>query len=102
MLLFRNAASSLICVLLCSFTEAKTVTYDFNITSVLANPDGLCEREVIGINGQWPLPEIHVDKGSRLIVNVQNHLETQTTALHWHGLFLEGATYMDGPTQVTQ
>jgi iron transport multicopper oxidase len=90
-------------ILLCSYTtSAKDVVYDFNITYVTANPDGLFERQVIGINNQWPIPEIHVTKGDRLIVNVQNHLEDQPTALHWHGLFLEGTTYMDGPTQVTQ
>ena len=56
-------------VLLTSLCTAKTVTYDFNVTWVTANPDGLMERKVIGINNQWPLPIIEVDKGDQLITH---------------------------------
>lgn len=34
--------------------HAAVVTYDWNITYVTTNPDGLMERRVIGINGQFP------------------------------------------------
>jgi iron transport multicopper oxidase len=34
--------------------QAAVVTYDWNITYVNANPDGLHERRVIGVNGQFP------------------------------------------------
>lgn len=34
--------------------QAAVVTYNWNITYVNANPDGLQERRVIGINGQFP------------------------------------------------
>lgn len=81
---------------------AKTHTYDFNITWVTANPDGQLARPVIGINGKWPLPEIRTTVGDRVIVNVRNQLGNQTTSLHFHGLFQNGTTEMDGPTGVSQ
>lgn len=34
---------------------AATVSYDFNIEWVRANPDGAFERPTIGINGKWPI-----------------------------------------------
>jgi iron transport multicopper oxidase len=83
-------------------TEAATVTYDFNITWVRANPDGAFERPTIGINGRWPLPVMTATKGDRVIVNVNNQLGNQTTTIHFHGLFMNGTTDMDGPAQVTQ
>lgn len=82
--------------------EAATVTYDFNITWVQANPDGVFWRPTIGINGEWPLPIMTAAKGDRVIVNVDNQLGNQTTTLHFHGLFMNGSTEMDGPSSVTQ
>lgn len=81
---------------------AKTVTYDFNVTWVNANPDGLAERKVVGINHQWPLPVIEVDKGDRLVVNMFNGLGDKSTSIHFHGLFQYGSNHMDGPAMVTQ
>jgi iron transport multicopper oxidase len=89
-------------LLLLALAEAATVTYDFNITWVRANPDGLFERPTIGINGQWPLPIMTATKGDRVIVNVNNQLGNQTTTLHFHGLYMNGTTNMDGPSQVSQ
>lgn len=82
--------------------DAATVTHDFNITWVTANPDSMADRPTIGINGQWPIPTIRVNKGDRLVVNVFNSLGNQSTSLHFHGLFMSGATHMDGPVSVTQ
>ncbi len=82
--------------------SAATVTYDFNVSWVTTNPDGQADRQTIGINGQWPIPTIRVNVGDRLIVNVLNSLEDEATSLHFHGLFMAGAAYMDGPGAVTQ
>ena len=82
--------------------QAKTVTLDFNVTWVNANPDGLAERKVVGINGQWPLPVIEVDKGDQLIVNTYNALGDKSTSIHWHGMYQNGTNNMDGPSMVTQ
>ncbi|ESZ96207.1 multicopper like protein [Sclerotinia borealis F-4128] len=94
--------SSALLLAFSSLTEAATVTYDFNITWVRANPDGAHERPTIGINGQWPLPVMRANVGDQVIVNVDNQLGNQTTTLHFHGLFMNGATQMDGPAQVSQ
>lgn len=92
-------------ILLLSFgfvARAATVTYDFNITWVRANPDGDFERPTVGINGQWPIPQITVTKGDQLVVNVNNQLGNQTASLHFHGIFQNGTTNMDGAVGVTQ
>jgi iron transport multicopper oxidase len=89
-------------LLLATLTTAATVTYDWNITWVRANPDGLFERPTIGINGKWPLPVMKANLGDEIIVNVDNQLGNQTTTLHFHGLYMNGTTEMDGPAQITQ
>lgn len=84
------------------FCQAKTVTYDWNVTWTTANPDGMYDRKVVGINGQWPLPVVEVDKGDRLIVNMYNGLGDKNTSIHWHGMYQNGTNNMDGPAMVTQ
>jgi len=66
---------------------ADVVTYDFDVSWVYANPDGLATRPVIGINGKWPIPAIIVTKGDRVIVNVKNSLGNESTSIHFHGLY---------------
>jgi len=91
--------------LLCFYalqSRAATVTYNFNLSWVYANPDGAHVRPVIGINGQWPLPAIIAMKGDRVIVNVQNSLGNESTSVHFHGIFMNGTNEMDGPAGVTQ
>ncbi|KAJ5665202.1 Multicopper oxidase type 2 [Penicillium maclennaniae] len=80
---------------------AKDVFLDWNITWVNASPDGF-ERPVIGINGQWPCPQIDVDLGDRLIVDVYNGLGNQSTGIHWHGFHQYATGVMDGSSGVTQ
>ncbi|KAL8687071.1 MAG: hypothetical protein Q9218_006657, partial [Villophora microphyllina] len=87
--------------LLVSSALAATVTYDFNISWVTAQPDSF-RRPTIGINGQWPIPHITATVGDRVIVNVNNQLGNQTTSLHFHGLYMNGTTHMDGPVGVSQ
>lgn len=55
-------------------TNAAILNYDWNITWVNANPDGMAERPVMGINGQWPLPLLNITKGDRIIANVHNQV----------------------------
>lgn len=59
---------------LVALTDAATITYDWNITWVNANPDGMAERPVMGINGQWPLPLLNITKGDRVVANVHNQV----------------------------
>lgn len=82
--------------------EATTRSYDFNVAWTTANPDGAFDRPTIGINGQWPLPPIVADVGDNVVVRVTNQLGNQSTSLHFHGLFMNGSTHMDGPVGVSQ
>ncbi|KAF9435748.1 hypothetical protein BGZ76_005611 [Entomortierella beljakovae] len=81
--------------------NAAVVTYNWNITYVNANPDGLQERRVIGVNGQYPVPPIHVTLNDTLVINVINQID-DPASLHSHGLFQTGNAQMDGPSMVTQ
>ncbi|KAI1320225.1 hypothetical protein EDD11_001830 [Mortierella claussenii] len=81
--------------------QASVVTYNWNITYVNANPDGLFERRVIGINGQFPPPAINVSLNDTLVINVINQID-EPASLHAHGLFQTGNNQMDGPSMVTQ
>lgn len=102
MTLLRCFPLALWTTLFTSAINAATVTYDFKVGWVRANPDGQHERTTIGINGAWPPPTITATVGDQVVVNVENQLGNQTTTLHFHGLFMNGTTHMDGPAQVTQ
>lgn len=97
-MLFHLAAAALHLAV----ASAATLTYDWNITWVTANPDGQQERPVVGINGQWPLPVLNFTKGDRVVANVYNALGNQSTSLHFHGFYQHGTNDMDGPSSVTQ
>lgn len=81
---------------------AAVVTYNFNATWVTANPDGAYPRPVVGLNGQWPIPTIEATVGDNIIVNLENQLGNQSTSLHFHGMFMNGTTNMDGAVGATQ
>lgn len=82
--------------------EAKTHTFNWNISFVDANPDGLFPRKMIGINNEWPNPTIRIGKNDRIIINLTNNLPNQNTSLHFHGLFQRDSNTQDGPEYVTQ
>ncbi|KAI8050168.1 multicopper oxidase-domain-containing protein [Gilbertella persicaria] len=81
--------------------QAARVVYDWNITYATANPDGLYERKVVGVNGAWPPPVVEATINDTLVINVNNQLDTYT-ALHSHGMFQNNTPWMDGPVGVTQ
>ena len=81
---------------------AKTVTYNWSIDWVTRNPDGAFPRPVIGINGEWPCPQIDVNLGDNLVVNIYNNLGNESTGLHWHGIKQYGHSTMDGSAGTTQ
>ncbi|KAI0393545.1 Cupredoxin [Xylariaceae sp. FL0594] len=83
-------------------STAATVTYNFEVGWVTANPDGAFERPTIGINGQWPIPQIEANVGDNVVIHVTNQLGNQSTSLHFHALFMNGTAHMDGPSQVSQ
>ena len=97
-----NYPTLLLLAVLFPLSFAATVTYDFNITWVLANPDNAFVRPVVGINGQWPLPHITATVNDTIVVNVINQLGNETSSLHFHGIYMNGTTDMDGPVGTTQ
>ncbi|KAG1143448.1 hypothetical protein G6F37_001552 [Rhizopus arrhizus] len=84
-----------------SLTQAARVVVDWNVTYTTANPDGLFERKVVGVNGKWPVPPVEANINDTLVINVHNSLDTYT-AVHPHGMFQNNTGYMDGPVGVTQ
>ncbi|KAF8851798.1 Cupredoxin [Acephala macrosclerotiorum] len=46
---------------------------------------------------QWPCPAIVVNAGDTIKINVANMLGSETTAIHFHGLFQQDTNNMDGP-----
>ncbi|KAF9093929.1 hypothetical protein BGX23_002698 [Mortierella sp. AD031] len=99
--MFASIKTLVAIVWMSAVAHAAVVTYDWNITYVNANPDGLFERRVIGINGQFPPPAINVTLNDTLVINVINQISEPTT-LHAHGLFQTGNNQMDGPSMLTQ
>jgi iron transport multicopper oxidase len=97
----RGAIALVICCLSWSVLAAVQ-TLEWNVTYTTANPDGLQERRVIGVNGKWPPPQIDLNYGDRLVLTVNNQLDDVTTGLHAHGLYQNGTNYFDGPIGVTQ
>lgn len=99
-----SLSNFLVCfALLCSsLANAATVTYNFTASWITANPDGQYSRPVIGINGKWPIPRIEADVGDRIVVELKNDLGNQSTSIHFHGLFQNGTSHMDGAVGATQ
>lgn len=94
--------SFLYCIIFALGIVAKTHTFHFNASYIIANPDGVHERRVIGINNEWPLPTIRIKKNDRVEIYLTNSLEDRNTSLHFHGLFQQESNSMDGPEMVTQ
>lgn len=85
-----------------AIATAEVRTYNFTVGWVNRNPDGLFERPVMGINGQWPIPTIFADVGDQVVVNLKNDLGDRPCSLHFHGLYQNGSNHMDGVGQTTQ
>lgn len=81
--------------------NAKLVELWWNISYSNANPDGLFDRRVIGINGSWPPPPVHVTVNDTLRVHATNMLPVPSS-LHHHGMFFNNVSYYDGAVGVTQ
>jgi iron transport multicopper oxidase len=86
--------------LLSSVADAAVVEKNFTISWMKASPDGF-ERTVIGINGQWPPPTLYATEGDNIVVHVYNDLKNESTSLHFHGMFQNGTTNMDGSAGVS-
>lgn len=80
---------------------ADYVHLEWNITWVRAAPDGF-SRPMIGINHQWPCPQVDVNLGDIIVADVYNGLGNESTSIHWHGFHQNTTNMMDGAVGVTQ
>ncbi|KAK3941233.1 putative iron transport multicopper oxidase FET3 [Diplogelasinospora grovesii] len=97
-----SSVLSLVALALAPVVRAGTVTYNWDVTWVWANPDGKFARPLIGINNQWPCPKIEATVGDTVVVNLSNKLGNETSGLHFHGINQINTPDMDGPSGVTQ
>lgn len=56
----------------------------------------------MSINRKIPGPDIHVCQNDRIIIDVINQAPGTAAALHWHGLHMRDAPWMDGVPFITQ
>ncbi|KAJ5965246.1 hypothetical protein N7481_011960 [Penicillium waksmanii] len=89
------------CIFIC-LSSAATIKYDWHVSWITANPDGLQPRPVIAINGNWPSPALRGMVNDTLEVTVHNELGNQSLSMHWHGIHMTGNNKDDGVPMVTQ
>ncbi|MGE5594881.1 MAG: multicopper oxidase domain-containing protein [Hyphomicrobiales bacterium] len=53
-----------------------------------------------GYNGMIPGPVLRATEGDRVRINVKNNLPSESTSIHWHGMFVPNS--MDGVTYINQ
>nr|OQO21789.1 hypothetical protein B0A51_09591 [Rachicladosporium sp. CCFEE 5018] len=75
--------------------------YDWTVTNTTLAPDGVMTPALV-VNGQFPGPLIEANWGDEIVVNVHNALETEGTAIHWHGFLQSGTPWYDGVPTVSQ
>ncbi|KAI0531744.1 Cupredoxin [Xylaria digitata] len=81
--------------------QPRTREYVFNISQVLATPDGF-QKPMIVANGRSPGPLIEANTGDTIRVHVNNLMSDWSTTIHWHGIDQKNTTWMDGVTGVSQ
>lgn len=99
--MFKSSLAAFFVGSLAAVASAAVVEYDWDITWVNAAPDGF-SRPVIGVNNEWPCPEIRATKGDTIRLKMNNMLGNQTTSIHFHGINQISTNWMDGPSLVTQ
>jgi len=89
--------------------EAKTVEYTWTLKPRRAqakdpslSPDCNLDRLMLLVNDQFPGPAIEANVGDTVKVTVANESPTDSLALHFHGLTMQGQPYVDGTADVTQ
>lgn len=96
--LFMPSAISLLLLGLLSCAEigrAADIEQEWNITYKTVYPDGI-PKLVPVVNDQFPGPELRGRVGQTVRIRVNNHLPTDTTSIHWHGVKQLGTVWSDG------
>lgn len=73
--------------------------YTWTVREQEHNPDGIY-RPMILVNSQFPGPLIEVNEDDTIVVNVHNEA-SNATSIHWHGLYQNGTSHMDGAIGTT-
>ena len=99
--------------------DAKRIELDWVIRQELRSPDGVRKaiytvngpqhiHDLLGckcltfLEGLFPGPTIQARSGDRIVLRVHNDLDTETTAIHFHGIRHIGSNSMDGTPGLTQ
>ncbi|PAV23691.1 laccase [Pyrrhoderma noxium] len=84
---------------------ADVVSMDLTVSNVDVSPDGVTRSATV-VNGQLPGPLVSGNLGDNFQLNVIDELTDTTmyrsTTIHWHGMFQNGTTDMDGVAMVSQ
>lgn len=83
------------------YRKPTKITHHWKITSGFQRPDGVLKRAYL-INEAFLGPTIQCRSGDKIVVIVENGLDKEGIALHWHGLHMKGANDMDGAVGITQ
>ena len=83
------------------FHTGRTVEYWLTLQEVDCAPDGY-RRKCMTANGTMPGPAITANWGDDVVVHVTNHITTNGTAIHWHGVRQLNNTEYDGVPGVSQ
>ncbi|KAJ3216393.1 hypothetical protein HDU67_009528 [Dinochytrium kinnereticum] len=88
-------------MLLVTAATADTVSYEWTITNITVNYDGI-SRWALGVNNRsgFEVP-IELHTGDTLKLRVKNSLQVPTS-IHFHGLLQRGSVHMDGTSGITQ
>ncbi|KIV78017.1 hypothetical protein PV11_09784 [Exophiala sideris] len=79
---------------------AQRREYYWTIKDTTISPDGV-KRPAILINEQFPGPLIEVNEGDTIVVHIDNQA-SNSTSIHWHGIYQNGSNWFDGTAGVTQ
>ncbi|KAL5205527.1 hypothetical protein ABZP36_033736 [Zizania latifolia] len=90
-----------LCAAAAAVAEAKTHHHTWNISYQYKSLDCF-EKLAVTINGESPGPTIRATQGDTVVVTVHNKLETENTAIHWHGIRQHNSPWADGTAGVTQ
>ena len=85
-----------------SFPQGIHREFWLDIEDKTISPDGYLKPEGKVINGSYPGPLIEACWGDDITVHVRNHVKTNGTTIHWHGLRQLHTNEADGVNGVTQ
>ncbi len=78
--------------------SARLVKYDLTVSETTVTPAGKAVRGLT-VNGTIPGPVLRFREGDHARIRLHNHLRTESTSLHWHGLLVPNIA--DGVPRLT-